>query len=136
MTIVCSDRAGQVAGSFGGTCTISNIVVEKVTGATVTIGATYEGGAPIQAKIGDTFYGTFKGVAAAAKRNLTGRFLVVTVTQKSTGISTKFMAKKDPVLEADGTITVNLPLVDDQSGQGVLFSVSVTDEDPVSAIAL
>lgn len=77
-----------------------------------------------------------EGEAAAANRDLTGRFLVVTVTQKSTGDSTKYMAKTDPVLDADGKITVNLPLVDDDSGQGVLFSVSVTDEDPVSATAL
>ena len=225
VTLDCPDRAGQVAGSFGGTCTISNIAIEDVTGATVTIGAAYKGGTPVQAKIGDTFYGTFEGAAtaatagqqvtllapptanannvvtastagatleavkayevatllggefkkttegtlqyayefgvsyitydptntekpivlvakleegeaAAANRDLTGRFLVVTVTQKSTGISTKYIAKEDPVLDTDGKITVNLPLVDDQSGQGVLFSVSVTDEAPASATAL
>ena len=76
-----------------------------------------------------------EGEVAAANRDLTGRFLVVTVTQKSNGASTKYMVE-NPVLDADGKITVNLPLVDDQSGQGVLFCVSVTDEAPDSATVL
>ena len=67
VTINCADRAGQVAGSFGGTCTISNIVVENVTGADAIIGATYKDGAAIQAKLGDTFYATFAEAFAAAK---------------------------------------------------------------------
>ena len=69
VTIVCSDtnRVGQVAGAFGGTSTISNIVVEKVTGATAVIGGAYDGGAAVQAKVGDTFYATFAEAFAAAK---------------------------------------------------------------------
>ena len=71
VTIDCSDRAGQVAGSFGGTCTISNIVVENVTGADVIIGAAYDGAAPVQAKIGDTFYATFADAYAVAQAGQT-----------------------------------------------------------------
>ena len=66
VTINCADRAGQVAGSFGGTCTISGIVVENVTGAMAVIGAAYDGSAPVEAKIGDTFYATFAAALDAA----------------------------------------------------------------------
>ena len=71
VTIDCSDRVGQVAGSFGGTCTISNIVVENVTGADVIIGAAYDGAAPVQAKIGDTFYATLQDALSAQGDEIT-----------------------------------------------------------------
>ncbi len=67
VTINCADRAGQVAGSFGGTSTISNIVVENVTGADAVIGGGYDGSNPVEAKLGDTFYSTFAEAYAAAK---------------------------------------------------------------------
>ena len=68
VTLVCEDsRVGIVAGSFGGTCTISGIVAENVTGATAVIGAAYDGAAAVQARIGDTFYATFAEALNAAK---------------------------------------------------------------------
>ena len=68
VTLVCEDsRIGIVAGSFGGTCTISGIVAENVTGATAVIGAAYDGAAAVQARIGDTFYATFAEALNAAK---------------------------------------------------------------------
>ena len=60
VTLVCSDaRVGIVAGSLGGTATVSNVTVENVTGATAIIGAAYDTGAAVEAKIGDTYYKTF-----------------------------------------------------------------------------
>lgn len=41
-------RVGTIAGAFGGTSTISNVTVENVTGATALVGATYDGGEPVQ----------------------------------------------------------------------------------------
>ena len=41
-------RVGTIAGAFGGTSTISNVTVENVTGATAIVGATYDGGEPVQ----------------------------------------------------------------------------------------
>ena len=61
------NRVGVVAGSFGGTSTISNLATENVVGATAIIGATYKDSAAIQAKIGDTYYATLTGAVAAAQ---------------------------------------------------------------------
>ena len=45
VTLVCSDaRVGIVAGSLGGTSTISNVTTSNVTGATAVVGATYDSG--------------------------------------------------------------------------------------------
>ena len=67
VTLVSGDsRVGIVAGSFGGVSTIKNIVTENVTGATAIIGSTYKDGAPVAAKIGDTYYGTLEAALAAA----------------------------------------------------------------------
>ncbi len=68
VTIVSDDsRVGIVSGAFGGAfATVKNIVTENVTGATVIIGGTYNGGAPVAAKIGDTYYATLEAALAAA----------------------------------------------------------------------
>ena len=45
VALVCSDaRVGVVAGSLGGTSTISNVTTSNVTGATATVGASYDSG--------------------------------------------------------------------------------------------
>ena len=67
VTLVSGDsRVGIVAGSFGDVSTIKNIVTENVTGATAIIGSTYKNGAPVAAKIGDTYYSTLEAALAAA----------------------------------------------------------------------
>ena len=61
VTLNSSDaRVGIVAGCLGGTSTISNVTYENVTGATAVVGATYDGGKAVEAKIGDTYYATLQ----------------------------------------------------------------------------
>jgi len=68
VTLVCSDaRVGIVAGSLGGASTISDVTVENITGASSVIGGSFNTGAAVQAKIGDTYYATFNAALAAAK---------------------------------------------------------------------
>jgi hypothetical protein len=138
VTISCSDRAGQVAGSFGGTCTISNIAIEDVTGATVTIGATYKDGKPVQAKIGDTFYATLENALAAAQNSETVTLLAdvatdaaIVVTKKVTidlNGQTVRTTDKDTVgdgvfyVVAGGDLTIN-----DSAGTGVVNGVGGND---------
>ena len=67
VTLSCNDsRVGTVAGSLGGASTISNAVVENVTGATDIIGAGFDSGKPVQAKIGDKYYTTLQDALNAA----------------------------------------------------------------------
>ena len=68
VTLNSSDaRVGIVAGCLGGTSTISNVTYENVTGATAVVGATYDGGEAVEAKIGDTYYATLQTAFAAAE---------------------------------------------------------------------
>ena len=60
-------RVGIVSGSLGGTSTISNVIAENVTGATVIVGGTYDHGKAVEAKIVDTYYATFDAAYEAAK---------------------------------------------------------------------
>ena len=69
VTLSCEDnnRIGIVSGSLGGVSTVSNVDYENVTGATAIIGATYDGGKAVEAKIGDTYYATLQTAIDAAK---------------------------------------------------------------------
>ncbi len=96
VTLVCPDRVGQVAGSFGGTCTISDVVVEDVTGATVTIGAGYKDGAAVQAKIGDTYYASLQTAIDAAGE---GDTIMLTADISYVNVSST----------ADTTTAINIP---------------------------
>ena len=62
VTLTSGDNCvGIVSGSFGGTCTITDVTYNDVTGADVIIGHTYSEdgpGAAVEAKIGDTYYST------------------------------------------------------------------------------
>ena len=66
VTLACNDaRVGIVSGSLGAPSTISNATVEDVTGATNIIGATYDGGKAVEAKIGDTYYASLQAALNA-----------------------------------------------------------------------
>ncbi len=66
VTLVCGDaRVGVVAGSLGGASTISNVTVENVTGAAAIVGADFDTGAVVEAKIGDKYYTTLEAALAA-----------------------------------------------------------------------
>ena len=68
VTLTSGDaRVGTVAGCFGGTSTITGVTVNNVTGATAVIGATYDGGKAVEARIGDTYYATFAAAYEAAQ---------------------------------------------------------------------
>ena len=68
VALVCSDaRVGIVAGSLGETSTISNVTATNVTGATAIIGAAFNTGKAVEAKIGNTYYATIDAAFAAAK---------------------------------------------------------------------
>ena len=86
VTLVCSDsRVGIVAGCLGGTSTISNVNVSNVDSATAIVGGTYDGGAAVQAKIGDTYYATFADAFAAAKEGETITLLAdITISETIT----------------------------------------------------
>ena len=73
---------GQVVGSLGGTSTVSDIDVEGVTGATVAIGATYDGAVAVQAQIGDTFYTD----AATARKDAEALDETLVATGGKTGV--------------------------------------------------
>ena len=61
VTLVCEDnRVGIVSGSLGAPSTISSATYENVTGATNIIGATFDGGKAVEAKIGDTYYASLQ----------------------------------------------------------------------------
>ena len=77
VTLVCSDsRVGIVAGSLGMASTISNVTYVNVTGATAIVGGAYDGGAAVQAKVGDTYYATLQD----AIDNANGETVVVLTT--------------------------------------------------------
>lgn len=67
--IVCDDaRKGIVSGSLGGKSTITNISYNNVTGATAEVGADFDTGKPVEAKVGDVYYKTsFLDVLANAQ---------------------------------------------------------------------
>ena len=66
VTLSCNDaRVGIVSGSWGDVSTISDVTVEEVEGAEAIIGATYKDAAPVEAKIGDTYYATFDAAMSA-----------------------------------------------------------------------
>ena len=67
--IVCDDaRKGIVSGALGGKSTITNISYNNVTGATAEVGADYDTGKPVEAKVGDVYYKTsFLDVLANAQ---------------------------------------------------------------------
>ena len=86
-------RVGIVSGSLGGTSTISNVIAENVTGATVIVGGTYDDGKAVEAKIGDTYYATFAKAYAAANAGET-----ITLLADVTA---------DEVIEIGKSITIN-----------------------------
>ena len=81
VTLNCSDaRVGIVSGSLGGVSTVSNVVYENVTGATAIIGATYDGGKAVEAKIGDTYYATLQTAIDAAQDGTTTINILADIT--------------------------------------------------------
>ena len=59
VTLVANSQVGVVAGSLGAASTITGeVVTSNVEGATTLIGAGYNTGAAVEAKIGDTYYST------------------------------------------------------------------------------
>lgn len=68
VALVCSDAStGIVSGSLGSASTITNVVVENVTGADEMIGSIYNQQVNVAAQIGDTYYATFDAAIKAAK---------------------------------------------------------------------
>ena len=83
----CSDaRVGTVSGSLGDISVVADETIESVTGAERVIGASYKDGAPVEAKVGDTYYFTVEQALAVAKNGDTVTLLAdvaadVTVAQ-------------------------------------------------------
>ena len=68
----CADsRVGMVSGSLGDVSTITNVAVTNVTGTSAIIGGAYSAGAPVQAKVGDTYYPTLDEALGAATNGQT-----------------------------------------------------------------
>ena len=68
VVLVCSDaRVGTVSGSLGDISVVADETIENVTGAERVIGASYKDGAPVEAKVGDTYYFTVEQALAVAK---------------------------------------------------------------------
>ena len=86
--VICNDaRVGSVSGSLGATATITNATVSgveingKENGA--IIGGTYDTGAAVEAKVGDTYYASFAAALKAAETRDTITLLNnVTLTDK------------------------------------------------------
>ena len=87
VALVCSDaRVGTVSGSLGDISVVADETIENVTGAERVIGASYKDGAPVEAKVGDTYYFTVEQALAVAKNGDTVTLLAdvaadVTVAQ-------------------------------------------------------
>lgn len=65
VTLDAKGQVGIVAGSLGNASTISEVLYDNVTGADAIIGAGYDTGTAVEAKIGDTYYCTFDAAMAA-----------------------------------------------------------------------
>lgn len=105
--LVCNDaRVGIVSGSLGNISTISNVDVFSVKGATSEIGGTYNDGAAIQAKVGDTYYKTLKEALAAAANGDTVTLLSdLALTEEG---AVEYSTGKKVMLYIDKSITFNL----------------------------
>ena len=68
VTLSCEDpyRIGVVSGSLGEVSTISNVTVENVTGATAIVGASFDTGKPVEARIENKYYATIAGAMNVA----------------------------------------------------------------------
>ncbi|MBR5021565.1 MAG: hypothetical protein IKY17_08045, partial [Oscillospiraceae bacterium] len=85
VALVSNDsRVGTVAGSVGTVATISDVVVENVTGATAVIGGAYTNGAAVEAKTGDVYYTTFAAAAKAANGETIVLLAPVVITKDTT----------------------------------------------------
>jgi len=114
----CDDsRVGIVAGCLGGTSTISNVTAENVTGATVIVGGAYDGGAAVQAKIGDTYYATLEAALASEQTGVVELLVPITVQKgeelvidlKGKTVSTVISAqltKSYAMITNKGTLTI------------------------------
>ncbi len=82
VTLSCQDnnRIGIVSGSLGGVSTVSDVGYVNVTGATAIIGATYDGGKAVEAKIGDTYYATLQAAIDAAQDGTTTINILADIT--------------------------------------------------------
>ncbi len=75
VSIICDDaRVGIVSGSLGSASVISNVTIENVTGASSIVGADYDTGKVVEAKIGDKYY---KTLADALKANVEGEITLL-----------------------------------------------------------
>ncbi|MBE6506374.1 MAG: hypothetical protein E7Z72_00400 [Methanocorpusculum parvum] len=105
----CDDsRVGVVSGSLGGTSTITDITVTNVDGASSNIGGAYDGGKPVEAKIGDTYYSTLQGTIAAAEPGKTITLL------------------NDVILDETLTISAGKEITLDLNGNDLSYAVSNT----------
>ena len=118
VALVCSDaRVGTVAGSLGGASTVTNVVVENVTGAANVIGAGFDSGTAVEAKIGNTYYTTFELALAAAKADDTVELLAdvdaaeavvidKTITLNGNGYALNSTATRAVNVDCAGQVTI------------------------------
>ena len=119
VTIKSGDsRVGIVAGAFGGTATIANVTAENVTGATVIVGSTYDGGKAVEAKVGDTYYATLQAAINNANGEVVTLLAPITVQkgeelvidlkgQTVSVVITEQLAKSYAMITNKGTLTIN-----------------------------
>lgn len=125
VTLVCGDaRVGTVSGSLGAPSSITNATVENVTGATALIGGTYDGGKPVQAKIGDKYYATLDDALEADKAGDTITLLTPYVVEADKTVVLDLKGKTvvynstvigEAMITNKGTLTIN-----DTVGGGVI----------------
>lgn len=130
--IVCADaRKGIVSGALGGKSTITNISYNNVTGATAEVGADYDTGKPVEAKVGDVYYKTsFQDVLANAKagetmtliRDITASDIVVVnkaVTIDGNGHKLTSTAARAINVQAEGNVVIKNLTVECTGERGV-----------------